>query len=83
MSTGFKEDGTTCKLLLTSAEFLEFVNYVGELSAAPGSRRATNPKNRQPLEVGNLPTRPKVKISDYYKIAGVSWLIEAPKHRRR
>ena len=49
MSTGFKEDGTTCKLLPPSAKFPElFVNYVGELTAAPGSCRASNPKNRQP-----------------------------------
>ena len=67
MSTGFKEDGTTCKLLPLSAKFPEFfVNYVGELSAAPGSHGASNPKNKLPLEVGKLPTRPKVKISQDY-----------------
>ena len=53
-----------------------------ELSGAPGSHRASNSKNKQPLEGGKIPTTPKVKISEYYMIAGGSWLTEAPKHHK-
>ena len=82
MSTGFTEDGT-CKLLPPLAKFPEFfVNYVRELSAAPGSHRASNPKYKHQLEVVRLPTRPKIKMSEYYKIEGDSWLTEVLKHQK-
>ena len=65
MSAAFKEDGTTYKHLPPSAKFPGlFDNYVGELTAAPASHRASNPKKEISLEVGKLPTRPKVKISE-------------------
>jgi hypothetical protein len=83
MSTGVRDDGTACKLLPPSSNFPDlFDDWVRELSAAPGSHRAENPKNNQPLEVGKLPARPRVKLAEHYEVAGKPWLTTAPKHSK-
>ena len=48
MSTGKKADGSECRILPPSERFpQQFDDYLAEISAAPGSHRASNPKNKE------------------------------------
>lgn len=68
-------ESSNSKMFLPPAENFEqqFQAYVDELAARPGSFRSQNTSNNLKLPRGKLPTRPKVKVDDWYKIPSRPW----------
>ena len=70
-----KESGKEYLRLPASANFPDkFKEYIEEASAAEGSYRQRNPKNRYPLEIGAFPKKPKIKM-EYYEIGDRPWIV--------
>ena len=70
------------KRLPPSANFeCKFDEFIQELSAAEGSRRAKSGKRKQPYEVGMLPARVRPKMQ-FYEIGDRPWLVQAPEAQK-
>ena len=73
LSVVTNKEGKEVKRLPASLNFGDkFGEIMMEASAAEGSHRQKNPKNRFPLDIGHYPNRPKVKM-EYYEISERPW----------